>query len=152
MVVVGKRGLALLVWLEMDCVVVLAGVRGWHGNELEQFCWRGRRVLQWRILLGRLDIQNYRRVASLDKTLRVLMLQRNLRRAFQRPILILFGSEEAIFNGGTHPSTSYLLIYHEREQLHKRHFLLELTIRWLQAVFLLQFRFRFFTGISISVG
>ena len=77
------------------------------------------------ILLSRLDIQDDWRVAPFDQTVRVLMLQLNLRRAFQMSILILFDPKEAILHGGTQPSISYLLIYHEREQLHKRNLLLE---------------------------
>lgn len=76
-------------------------------------------MLRW------LDIQNDRRVAPFDQTVRVLMLQLNLRRAFQRPTLVLFDPKEAILHGGTQPSISYLLVNHEREQLHKRNFLLE---------------------------
>lgn len=82
-------------------------------------------------MLGRLDIQNDRRVAPFYQTLGVLMLQQHLWRAIERPIFILFDSKEAIFNGGTLASICYLLIYHEREQFHKRHLLLKLTIRGL---------------------
>jgi hypothetical protein len=105
--------------------MVLMGVHGWHSYKLEELGWRGRRVHQRIILLRRLDIQDDRRVAPFDQTIRVLMQQLNLRGAFQRPILVLFDPKEVILHGRTQPSISYLLVNHEREQLHKRNLLLE---------------------------
>ena len=76
-------------------------------------------------MLSRLDIQNDWRVASFDQTVGALILQLTLWRAFLRPLLILFDPEETVLHCGTQPSFSNLLIYHEREQLHERHLLLE---------------------------